>query len=285
MNLQQIKYFLAVVDCKNFSKAATRVCVAQPTLSAGIKALEEELGVSLFLRDNRRVLLTDAGKKVLPHARMAYQAFDAIRQTVVGEGVPILKLCMLNTAPVEPIAQLIRDYRDLFPSTIVELSEGYDQWVREQLMTGVVDAIITAEQQGDESASTLRLFEERVMLAAWEGHPLAARKEVSLIDLHQQPFIDRGGCELWSDLHSAMAAKNIVPKIVYRAEADEVVMELVAGGLGVSVLPRRQRSRAGVVFLPINDYSMTRQICLKWRIHDTSPRVECLKDFARNHPW
>ncbi len=129
MNLQQIRYFLAIVDCGNFSKASTRVCVAQPTISAGIKAMEKELGVSLFLRDNHRVILSEVGEKVLPYARAAYQALDAIYQTVVADDPSSLKLGMLNTAPVEPIARLIRDYRDLFPSTIIELNEGHGPWL------------------------------------------------------------------------------------------------------------------------------------------------------------
>ncbi len=286
MNIQQIRYFLAIVDCGSFSKAAARVYVTQPTLSAGIKALEEEFGAALFLRDNRRVVLTEAGEKVLPHARAAYQALEAARKALlVSDQASSLRLGMLNTAPIEPIARLIRDYRELYPMVTVELTEGTDPWLREQLKAGAIDALITVLRPGDRSSSSEVLFDERVMLATWIGHPLAKHKHARLADLHQQPFIDRGGCELWADLQAAMAHQGVSPRVVYRATSDEVVMELVAGGLGVSVLPRRLRTHEGVAFLPIEDYAVTRKIGLKWRARDRSPGIARFRCFAHSHQW
>lgn len=286
MNLQQIRYFLAIVDCGSFSKAAARVHVTQPTLSAGIKSLEDELGATLFLRDNRRVVLTGKGQKILPHARAAYQALAAVRKEVaVAEESASLRLGMLNTASVEPIARLIRDYREIYPSLVVELTDGPDSWLREQLRAGVVDALITVSNPSDLPSSSMPLFTEKVMLAAWVGHPLAQQKRARLEDLHRQPFIDRVGCDLWADLQAVMTKQGVEPRVVYRASADEVVMELVAGGLGLAVLPRRLRSHQDVAFLPLEDYAMVRQICLKWRAQQRSVAVEGLRHFAESHDW
>lgn len=286
MNLHQIKYFLAVVDSGSFSKAATRVYVTQPTLSAGIKTLEEEIGVSLFLRDNRRVALTEAGKTFLPHARTAYQELEIGRNklTTIQENTT-LRLGMLNTVPVAPVARLIRDYRELHPTVVVELYEDYDATLRRQLTAGEIDALITTLCARDKSKATLPLFEEQVMLAVWKGHPLASGKRARLADLHAQPFIERVDCELWTDVQSALARQQIVPHVVYRTVTDEVVMELVAGGLGMSILPHRQQAHENVVFLPIEDFPHSRRIGLKWRARDRSQQVEQLRLFTQSHSW
>lgn len=286
MNLHQIKYFLAVVDSGSFSKAATRVHVTQPTLSAGIKTLEEELGVTLFVRDNRRVLLTDSGNTFLPHARAAYQELEIGRDKLTTtQESSTLRLGMLNTVPVEPVARLIRDYRELHPTVVVELSEGSDTLLRQQLTVGDIDALITTLRATDKSTTTISLFDEQVMLAVWKGHPLAVNKSTKLADLHEQPFIDRVDCELWSDLQSALARRQVHPRIVYRAVTDEIVMELVAGGLGLSILPRRTQIHENVVFLPITDFAHRRQIGLKWRARNRSSQVEQLRLFTGSHSW
>jgi len=286
MNLYQIKYFLAVVDSGSFSKAAPRVYVTQPTLSAGIKTLEEELGVALFVRDNRQVRLTDAGKTFLPHARAAYQELEVGRNKLTQvQEISTLRLGMLNTIPVEPVARLIRDYRELHPTVVVELSEGSDAHLRQQLTEGDIDALITTLRPTDKSSSALPLFEEQVMLAVWKGHPLANTKQVHLANLHQQPFIDRVDCELWSDLQAKLGKRQVQPHVVYRAVTDEIVMELVAGGLGVSVLPKRKHIHENVVFLPITDFPHSRRIGLKWRTRDRNLQVEQLRLFTQSHTW
>jgi len=286
MNLHQIKYFLAVVDSGSFSKAATRVYVTQPTLSAGIKTLEEALDATLFLRDNRRVVLTEAGKTFLPHARTAYQELETGRNKLTTTtDYATLRLGKLNTVPVAPVARLIRDYRELHPTVVVELSEGPDAMLRQQLSAGNIDALITTLRATDKSTTTLQLFEEQVMLAVWKGHPLAACKHATLADLHEQPFIDRVDCELWSDLQVALTRIHVTPHAVYRAVTDEVVMELVAGGLGISVLPRRTPAHENVVFLPIGDFPHKRRIGLKWRAREKSVEVEQLRLFSRSHAW
>lgn len=286
MNLHQIKYFLAVVDSGSFSKAATRVYVTQPTLSAGIKTLEEELDVALFLRDNRRVVLTEAGNTFLPHARAAYQELEIGRNKLThDQEKSTLRLGMLNTIPVEPVARLIRDYRELHPGVVVELSEGADAILRQQLTAGDIDALITTLRPVDKTTTALPLFEEQVMLAVWKGHPLASSKRASLADLHAQPFIDRVDCELWSDLQARLGKQQVSPHVVYRAVTDEIVLELVAGGLGMSILPRRKYFHENVVFLPIADFPHSRRIGLKWRARDRSLQVEQLRLFTGSHAW
>lgn len=286
MNLTHIRYFLAVVDSGNFSKAAARVHVTQPTLSAGIKGLEEELGVLLLLRDSRRVALTDEGQKFLPYARAAFRSLEEGRHALANHDVPTtLRLGILNTAPVGPIARLIRGYRELHPGIVVELFDGTDTKLREVLATGDVEVVITTLRATDSGKSSTPLFEEKVVLATRMGHPLAAKKSVRLADLHGQPYIDRVGCELWPDLQKALARQAVVPRVVYRAAADEVVMELVAGGVGLSVVPRRVRAQENVLFLTIDDFSVTRKIGMKWRARYPSVAVHDFRRFTASHAW
>lgn len=286
MNLHQIKYFLAVVDSGTFSKAAARVYVTQPTLSAGIKTLEEELGKALFIRNNRRVVMTDSGKRFLPHARAAYKELEAGRRKLENNHeCTIFRLGLLNTVPIEPIARVIRDYRSIYPTAIVEVHEGTDSLLRTQLASGDIDALVTTLFGTDKSESSLPLFEEQVMLAVSVSHPIAVSKSSKLLDLHDLPFIDRVDCELWGELQSSLKRQHIEPRVVYRARSDEVVIELVAAGLGVSILPRRMHRHHNIKFIPIEDFSRNRIIGLKWNSHNQPAHVDEFRRFTESHVW
>src|SRR5262249_40616800 len=262
MDIYQIRYFLAVVDAGNFSRAAERVHVTQPTLSTGIKKLEDELGVTLFERTNREVKLTAAGEQFIKRARTIYREMEHAKDEMkASRTAAVLRIGLLKTMPMEPIAKLIHDFREIHPEVIIELVDDTDEDLRAQLRLDRIDLAITALRPDDKESVSQVILEEALYLAVNQAHPLARKRAVTLNDLHEQPFIERINCEVWVGVHDAIERCRIQPKSVYRAENDQSVITLIAAGLGVSIMPIRSNTQ-GVKFVPIENLTLKRRIGL-----------------------
>lgn len=271
MDLQQIKYFLAVVDFGTFMAAAEQVHVSQPTLSAGIRKLEQSLNVQLFTRGSRSASLTPAGEQFHEQVRPAYNQLLSARSSLKVEQEKI-NLGVLNTIPMDHIAEIIRAYRLSNPHVIIELMVTDDEQLAEMFKTGKLDMVFTSEQNA--SKKFTRLFEEQLMIIVSSQHPFANRKELELQQLHEQAFIERVKCESWYDVHNEFTKQDIKPEIVYRAETDESVLCLVAAGLGISIMPARH-SPYDVSFIPIKDFKLERHIVVLYSDSIHQQHIKC----------
>jgi DNA-binding transcriptional LysR family regulator len=265
MDFYQIKYFLAIVDAGNFSRAAERVHVTQPTLSSGIKKLEDELGVLLFERTNRQVKLTEAGKQFIKRARVIFSEMEKAKEELkIDQGQATIRIGIFKTIPIEPIISLTNEFCRRHPTTIIELVEDTDEEVRARLRMDQIDFAVTTLRVEDKTGNSLLIFEEALFLALKQNHPLARRRTVSLREVDQQPFIERINCELWGELQDEFKRCRIQPQSVYRAETDSSVLSLIASGLGLSIMPVRD-NRYGIEFVPIEDLAIKRKIGIMWQ--------------------
>lgn len=256
MDLQQIKYFLAVVDFGTFMAAAERVHVSQPTLSAGIRKLEQSLNVQLFNRGSRSSTLTQAGELFLGQARPAYNQLLSAKSKLSIEQEKI-NLGILNTIPMDHIAEIIRTYRLTNPHVLIEVVVANDEQLFEMLKSNILDMAFTNNQQA--SNRFTQLFNEQLMMVVSSQHPFASSKEIELKQLDDQAFIERTKCESWDDVHSKFEKIGINPKTVYRAETDDSVLSLVAADLGISIMPVRN-TPYDVTFIQIKDLQIERNI-------------------------
>ena len=283
MDLYQIRYFLAIVDAGNFSRAAERVYVTQPTLSTGIKKLEDELGVTLFERTNREVKLTAAGEQFVTRARTIYREMEHAKNEMKAARTPaVLRIGLLKTLPMEPIAKLIHDFREIHPEVIIELVDDTDENLRAQLRLGRIDLAITALRADDTAGVSRVIMEEAIYLAVNQAHPLALKRAVTLNEVHEQSFIERINCEVWGEVRDAFERCHIKPRSVYRAENDQSVITLIAAGLGVSIMPIRSNTQ-GVTFIPIEDLTLKRRIGLVWQDLSRSLSLEHFCRFTEQH--
>jgi len=256
MDLQQIKYFLAVVDCGTFLAAAKQVHVSQPTLSAGIRKLEESLDVTLFERGSRAATLTAAGQQFLAPARQAYNQLLTARASLRQQPTS-LQIGVQANIHMDHVAQIISLYRTANPHIVVECVVESPAVLAQKLKRGVIDIVIANSLVPADGF--IPLFDERLCIVAARHHPLARQRTLSLSALDRLPFIERMNCSFWQDVSDAFNRDGIVPQTVMQVESDEFVLSLVAENLAVSIITDRV-TPYDVCFIPLDDIRIDRQI-------------------------
>jgi DNA-binding transcriptional LysR family regulator len=226
-----------VIDEGNFSRAAARCGVSQPTLSIGIAKLEQHVGRPLFNRTSRRVELTEAGRRLSQHAQKIESAFaEAERDTGGAPPRMLIRLAIVSTLPSRWIeAALAAACRDA-PEEQVEIIEGRQKELQPMLDRGRVDAVIGATE-GDRPACRT-LFTETYGLALGRGHPLAARPTIDAEDVGGETMIVRRHCEMLSEVSNYFTSRGIRPFMAARTSHDDRALAFVRAGLGVTVMPR-----------------------------------------------
>ncbi|ERN41612.1 transcriptional regulator [Rubidibacter lacunae KORDI 51-2] len=293
MDLYQVRYFLTIAETGNFSRAAERLYLSQPSLSTGIKKLEQELGVTLFERGGRRTVLTAAGRSFLERATAIVEQYHAALHEMKGfHNQPILRVGVLGTMRVADLADFVCGFQHYHPNVAIELHDGTLDTLREGLEQGDIDVAITVlslrpssnSAVQDESQTSTTLFRQPLWLAVPPSHSFAQRASIRLAELDGQPFIDRVNCEFFQQECQILSAANVHPKVVYRASHEEWVISLVRAGLGISIMPYWRRLTE-ITYLPIVDLDFQRTIGIKWRKHQNSDLIEQFCRFASSHNW
>ncbi|MGC4252969.1 MAG: LysR family transcriptional regulator [Sphingobium sp.] len=238
------RYFLAVIDQGNFSRAAAHCHVSQPTLSIGVARLERTLGFPLFIRSNQRVELTDAGARFLPHARRIEREFNLALQAM-GEAadLPPLRLGVLSSISGALIASALasappqRDWR-------FELVYGSERELTGHLAKGRIDLSLSLVGRGGDRFAEKPIATEGYALAIPASHPLANRHEIAAEEIAHDVMIVRRHCEALSEVSRHFTERGVRPHFALRSTNDERVMQMVAASLGVTVMPESYRHEA-----------------------------------------
>ena len=261
MELRHLRYFVAVADAGHFTRAAATLGIGQPPLSQQIQQLERELGTPLFVRLPRGVQLTEAGRAFADDARRILreteQAIERARRVARGEQGRI-RVGMINSAPFHPlIPQLIREFRRRYPAVTFTLEERTTPELVAAVRSRTVDLAFVRPLLDDRDELTMRtLVDEDLVVALPSGHPLVKRARVPLLALSIEPFVlfSRAvGAGLHDEIISACRAAGFSPRIGQEASQPTSIVNLVAAGLGVSIVPASMQHihSEGVTFRPI----------------------------------
>jgi DNA-binding transcriptional LysR family regulator len=285
MDLRQLSYFVAVAEEGQFTRAATRVSVAQPAVSAQIRRLERELGEALFHRDQRAVTLTGAGEALLPHARAALAAAERGRDTIASlRGMLHGRLRVGVAGPVDHrFGEALGDFHRAHPAVEIALTQQHNEPLLEAVANGDIDAAIVGAgaQPLPPRVRTRVVATEPLVLAVRRGDPLSSRRTVTLGQLRDQPMITLvRGSGLRTVLENACRDAGFVPRIT--AEAGELasLVELAAEGLGVAVLPCSAAHGADLAVLTITRPRLHRRTALAWNEATTSPAARAFLALA-----
>ena len=285
MDLYQIRYFLAIAETSSFTKAAERLYVSQPSLSAGIKKLEKEMGVVLFERGGRKVLLTSAGEFFLPKAENILKEYQSALHVLKGfKDRPLLRLGTLHTIRGCNLARLIGTYRQKHPNVRIELYNSHLEELQDWLEQGKIDLAITSLGHHNEPKTSQELFRQKLLLAVSPEHPFAQRSSIQLADLEGEPLIERIHCEIWRAYPHIFEDAGFQPQIVYWADSEEWVISLVQAGLGMSIMPV-WHGLTNINYVSIADLNLDRVVGLKWRSQQESEVVDWFRIFATSHDW
>ncbi|HEY8371141.1 MAG TPA: LysR family transcriptional regulator [Pseudonocardiaceae bacterium] len=289
MELRQLEYFVAVVEEGTFTRAAERMHVTQPGVSAQIRRLERELGQELLDRSGRRVRLTDVGAAVFPHARAALAAVAAARQAVdelTGLVRGRVAVGMVTSCPVLDLPALLAEFHRRHPGVEITLSEADSDRMVEELRTGRLDlAIIGMGTEPPPGLWARVLTDEALFAAVAPGDPLAGRETVALAELRGRSLICLpSGTGVRSCLNQACAEAGFAPRVTFEATDPEVLVRLAARGMGVAVLPESlavahaDQLRAVEIVRP----RLRSCLALAWRAEGPlSPAAKALLDHAR----
>jgi DNA-binding transcriptional LysR family regulator len=238
MDSYLIRYFLAVVETGNFSRAAAQANVSQPTLSVGIAKLERQLGAALFDRTNRRVHLTDAGNRFLVHARRIMHEVNQAIEEVSGLSRPrLLRVGVLTSLPSALVAEAVARHRAMGAGERIEVLDGSARELANLLDQGRIEVAATLMGAAAGRFEQEPLFSEGYALALSRHHRLAEAEAVEPGDLAAETMIVRRHCEALSETSRFFTARNVRPEFAYRSANDERVLALVCAGLGLTVMP------------------------------------------------
>ncbi len=272
MDLQQIKYFLAVVDCGTFLAASKNVHVSQPTLSSGIRKLEESLNVTLFNRGSRAASLTTAGKQFLDPARLSYNQLLAIKAKLT-EKPEKITMGVLANIHMDHVAKIVSVHRSTHPHILIEFVVAGNEELSQMLKEQKVD--LTVVNSYTKTKNFMPIIAEQLCVAVSKQHPLAMLDTIDLKALSGEPFIERIKCGFWGDVNQILQQKNIQLHTVMQAENDEFVLALVAANLGISIITDRVTPYL-VNFIPIKDFAIDRYIGICVSPYAIEPHVQVL---------
>ena len=291
MELRHLRYFIAVAEELNFTRAAERLHLGQPPLSQAIQALEADVGAQLFERTRRWVRMTEAGRLFLADARniltLSEQAADTARRAQRGE-LGELRIGFTFSTPLTPLfATVINRYRQQFPAVSLRLHEmatlpqlaALDARTLDLGFVRPPDALLPAAVR----LSALR--QDRLMAVLPAASSLARRKSIDIAELKDLPFVmypAGAGTGIYPQIFRLCREAGFVPRIGQVAGEASTIIGLVAAGCGVSVLPASfDRIRMdGAIYRPITGKSAVTSLLLAQRSDERTPLVEAFVALA-----
>ena len=288
MELRHLQYFIAVAETLNFHRAAERLHISQPTVSAQIRDLEEELGVELFVRGGRQVWLTDIGQLLLHKAKAMLAELSEIRelanQASAGKTGTIRVGVDMGLADI--IQSVVAEYARLFPRVSIDYSDNFSDVLNRNLHEGEIDVGVLRPPINSDHLISEQLLEQGFLVVLPETCPLAKRKTLSVKELANLVllFSRRNSC-INNKVMEICREAGVNPKIAYTwTLPQEAGTVLVETGKGVFVLPGSEvtvrRYSKGIVAVPLEGaYSLP--VHIAWRKGETAIAVLNFVDTAR----
>lgn len=254
-----LRYFLAVVEIGSFTGAASQCRVSQPTISAGIAKLERTVGQPLFDRSSRRVALTNAGARLVPHARRIESEFIEAQNSVVNAtSSKLVRIGVASTIPSRLLARLVAACKH-DQAMRIEMVERRPSELSGLLERGRVDMVLGPLQKNDDQ--TIALFDEPYLLAMSSDHPLVSHRQIAVEHLADEPMLVRRQCEVLPLVSQFFTARGVRPFMAARSANDDRIAALVRAGLGLTVMPACF-CEPGMEMRPLVGFSLTRTIGL-----------------------
>lgn len=291
MDINQLKYFISVAQTLNFSEAARRNGLTQPSISHHINELEKQLGCKLFIRDKRSVSLTDSGRTFLPHALeivdISHKA--AVQLSNMEHGLAgHLTIAALTTSSAI-LSRCLAAFSKKYPQVTVDI----------HFTSGRTQALIMSEDKYDvhfamddmvpvgETFTAIPAHTDRLCLAVPKDHPLAAGGTADFSKLKGERFISvsqNDGPALYKQVMRVCRARGYTPHITCQYDRAEAVTLSVGAGLGISIIPEALSHMFysdNVAFLPIEGDDVYRNYVIAWRRSITNPALALFTDIAR----
>lgn len=264
MELQQIRYFLAIREHGGFSRAAQACGVSQPALTAAIKKLEAEVGSPLFFREGQRLVLTQLGRMLQPaleqaqggtqSAREIASNFKLLRQAPLRIGV------MSTIGPVR-LSRFAAEFHRHHPGVELTVHEAALAGLLRQMEAGDIDlAIVSTPDPLPDAFRAEPLYDEPYVVVFAPGHPFERLDQIRLADVDGQAYVDRLACELRETVMAVCGQRKVELYAAFRSEREDWIESMVMAGLGFAFMPRHSVRLAGLLQRPLVDPPVGRKV-------------------------
>jgi DNA-binding transcriptional LysR family regulator len=286
VELRHLRYFIAVAEHLNFSRAAEELQTAQPSLSQQIRALEYELKMTLFERTHRYVALTEEGRLLLPEAREIVQRVDALSTLRIASSDPRgpLRIASITASTIGILPKVLARYRARYPDVDVSV----ETWALEDdiraLIERRVDVAFVRAPISDRRLDSVLVAQEDICIALPATHPLTSKKKISLAALHGLDLVGMrdeltGGFNEW--IAKLLADNDVVVRSVRDTGSIETMLGLIASGMGVAIVSAVLQTLLikGVVLRPLHPRRSIKNLHLAWRIDRSAlPTVRSFRE-------
>jgi LysR family transcriptional regulator, hydrogen peroxide-inducible genes activator len=294
MELNQLRYAVAIADTGNFTRAAERSNVTQPSLSQQILNLEREVGHKLFHRLGRKAVLTEAGTVFLERARrILFEVENASKE--LSDNPALDRRITVGAIPtVAPylLVPLIASCRTEHPNLTIHLREDFRSDLVRAVIEGDLDVAIVSQPVKDHRLSIEPLMTEPLLLIVGKDHPFASRSEISVNDLAEETFVTMGDSSTLSgQIRNFFGDHNFAPRIGYRCAQVATLKAFVAMGAGISILPQVDQlaeDRDTLTYLRLSGSAPTRELVIirhlqRYQSRGSEQFLGILREHVRTH--
>ena len=266
MEMQQVRYFLALSHTLNFTRAAEACHVSQPALTRQIQQLEAELGGPLFHRERQNTHLSELGRMMLPYLETIQQQTEAIKASSLAarrlEGVTLQIGAMCTIGPAL-LSDLFVNLRSANPEVDFLVRDRGMEELLCDLSCGKLDVAMLATPAGlADSFHGLELFNERFMVVVARSHHLAQKNIVRCADLHGQAYVNRVNCEYFDHISAEFRKVGVRTRKVFASERDDWVLGMIKSGLGFGLFTESSVTDPALMLRPLVDPEFVRTIQL-----------------------
>jgi DNA-binding transcriptional LysR family regulator len=290
MEMQQVRYFVALAGTLNFTRAAEQCNVSQPALTRAIQQLEHELGGPLFHRERGNTHLSELGRMMLPYLQTVEESCRAARdqaRAVKKLEKATLTIGTMCTIGPQLISDLLIRYQAANPNVEVRVIDTSGPQMIELLEKGELEvAVVGVPDELPESLHQLPIFEERFVILLPPNHRLCASNPIRAAELDKEPYVSRSNCEVFEPVRKALVDRGVFLRQVFSSPRDDWVQGMIKAGLGLGFFPEFSVTDPDLVVRPLVEPSFARTIYLatvRGRPH--SPAVGAFVQEARRYPW
>jgi len=270
MELAQLKYFQAMANIRQYTKAAKAVSVSQSALSRSMAKLEDELGVLLFARGKDGLELTSAGEHFLFHVDRVLRELERAKQEIAAakdeSSSGTVNLSFLHSFGGYILPMLLSEFHASYPQIQIKLNQNNSAYLAQQVAEGTTDLCLCSNMVMQDNVAWHYLWSEELFVVVPKDHPLAHRKSVTLSEIETEPLITmKPSYSLRMVVDQSFELASSHPEIVFEGDDVNTLASLVAARLGVSLLPQiPSTEHLGIVYIPVSFPACRRAVGIAW---------------------
>jgi DNA-binding transcriptional LysR family regulator len=266
MEMHQIRYFLAVCETLNFTRAAEHCNVTQPALTRAIQKLEEEFGGLLFRRERHHTHLTDLGRLMRPQLEQIWNQTETAKTTAKSflklEDAALNVGLMCTIGPLRGIG-FLNEFQHAHPGIDVTLLEGVPSKLGELLHEGSLDVAVMAQSATfEERFNVHKLYREHFVIAFPPGHRFEAQNAIRFKDIQDETYLRRISCEYRDHLAEIGRSLGVSYRVAYRSEREDWIQTMVMAGMGICFMPEYSTVVPGLQTRRVVDPEVAREVAL-----------------------